>query len=180
MLKDRSLVRQLNQGSMQALRCIYERYKEDLFTISISLIGDRNLAEDCLQDVFVHLAEAAGGIKVRSNLKSYLAGAVVNRARDCLRRESRQADCPVDELQLEETMHHPDEQLISDERMSALLRAIARLPIEQREVFVLYTQGDMSFRRIAQQQEVSIRTAQSRYRYAINKLRVLLEKADLI
>ena len=180
MLEDRSLVRRLNQGSMQALRRIYEKYKEDLFTIAVSLVADKHLAEDCLQDVFVHLAEAAGRIRVHSNLKGYLAGAVVNRARDHLRRESRQVDCLVDELPLEETTHRPDEQVINDEQMSVLLRAMAKLPIEQREVFVLYTQGAMSFRRIAQQQEVSIRTAQSRYRYAINKLHALLEKTDLI
>jgi len=165
---------------MQALRRIYEKYKEDLFTIAVSLVADKHLAEDCLQDVFVHLAEAAGRIRVHSNLKGYLAGAVVNRARDHLRRESRQVDCLVDELPLEETTHRPDEQVINDEQMSVLLRAMAKLPIEQREVFVLYTQGAMSFRRIAQQQEVSIRTAQSRYRYAINKLHALLEKTDLI
>ena len=180
MLEDRFLVRQLNQGSMQALRRIYEKCREDLFTIAVSLVGDRHLAEDCLQDVFVHLAESAGRIRIRSNLKGYLAGAIVNRARDRLRRQSRQVDCPIDELQLEETSPRPDEQLICDEQTSALLQAIARLPVEQREVFVLYTQGAMSFRRIAKQQEVSIRTAHSRYRYAINKLRMLLEKADLV
>jgi RNA polymerase sigma factor (sigma-70 family) len=180
MLEDRSLVRRLNRGSRQALRRIYEKYKEDLFTISVSLIGDTHLAEDCLQDVFVHLAEAAGTIRVRSNLKAYLAGAVVNRARDHLRRESKQVDCPVEELQLEGVAHRPDEQLINDEQMSALLSAIAKLPIEQREVFVLYTQGAMSFRRIARQQEIPIRTAHSRYRYAINKLRVLLNEAAVV
>jgi len=180
MLEDRFLVRQLNQGSMQALRRIYEKYREDLFTIVVSLVGDRHLAEDCLQDVFVHLAESAGRIRICSNLKGYLAGAIVNRARDRLRRESRQVDCPIDELQLEETPPHPDEQLICDEQTSALLQAIAGLPVEQREVFVLYAQGAMSFRQIAGQQRVSIRTAHSRYRYAINKLRVLLKKADLI
>jgi len=180
MLEDRFLVRQLNQGSMQALRRIYEKYREDLFTIVVSLIGDGHLAEDCLQDVFVHLAESAGRIRIRSNLKGYLAGAIVNKARDRLRRESRQVDCPIDELQLEEPPLHPDEQLICDEQTSALLQAIARLPVEQREVFVLYTQRAMSFRRIAGQQRVSIRTVHSRYRYAINKLRTLLKKANLI
>jgi RNA polymerase sigma factor (sigma-70 family) len=77
-------------------------------------------------------------------------------------------------------MHRPDEELISNEQMLALLRAIAKLPIEQREVFVLYTQGAMSFRRIAQQQEIPIRTAHSRYRYAVNKLRRLLNEAAIV
>jgi len=180
MLEDRSLVRRLNRGSMQALRRIYEKYKQDLFTIAVSLVADKHLAEDCLQDVFVHLAEAAGTIRVRSNLKGYLAGAIVNKARDHLRRESRQVDCPVEELQLEEATDRPDERLISAEELSALLSAIAKLPIEQREVFVLYTQGAMSFRQIARQQEVPIRTAHSRYRYAIDKLRVLLNEAAVV
>jgi RNA polymerase sigma-70 factor (ECF subfamily) len=180
MREDRCLVRQLNQGSVQALRRIYEKYREDLFTIVVSVVGDKHLAEDCLQDVFVRLAESAGRLRVRSNLKGYLAGAIVNKARDRLRRETRQVDCPVDKLQLEETAPPPDEYLICDERTSALLQAIVGLPIEQREVFILHAQGAMSFRQIAGQQRVSIRTVHSRYRYAINKLRVLLKKADLI
>ncbi len=180
MREDRFLVRQLNQGSRQALRRIYEKYREDLFTIVVSLVGDKHLAEDCLQDVFVHLAESAGRLRVRRNLKGYLAGAIVNRARDRLRRESRQVDCPLDALQLEETPSHPDEQLIGDELASALLRALTELPVEQREVFILYAQGAMSFREMAGQQRVSLRTVHSRYRYAINKLRVLLKEADLL
>jgi len=174
MSEDRSLVRQLNAGSKQALRRIYEMYRADLFTIAISLIKDKHLAEDCLQDVFVRLAETAGQIRVRSNLKGYLASAIVNRARDRLRRDSRQIDCSVEELQLEEATPGPDQHLICGEQTSVLLQAIAKLPLEQREVFVLHTQGSMSFRWIAGQQEVSIRTAQSRYRYSIKKLRQLL------
>jgi RNA polymerase sigma factor (sigma-70 family) len=179
MLEDRLLVRQLNQGSMQALRRIYEKYREDLFTIVVSLIGDGHLAEDCLQDVFVHLAESAGRIRIHSNLKGYLAGAIVNRARDRLRRDARQVDCPVDDLQLEEARPHPEERLVGHELTAALLQALAGLPVEQREVFILHAQGAMSFRQIAGQQRVPIRTVHSRYRYAINKLRALLKKADL-
>jgi RNA polymerase sigma-70 factor (ECF subfamily) len=176
MSEERSLVKQLNVGSKQALRQIYEKYSVDLFTIAVSLVGDRHLAEDCLQDAFVHLAQAAGRIQIRSNLKGYLASAIVNRARDHLRRRAKQIDCPVEELQLEERTLGPDQHLICGEQTSAILQAIAKLPIEQREVFVLHTQGAMSFRRIARQQGISVRTAHSRYRYAINKLRQLLRK----
>ncbi len=174
MSEDGSLVRQLNAGSKQALRRIYEMYRADLLTMAVSLVGDRHLAEDCLQDVFVRLAEAAGQIRVRSNLKGYLASAILNRARDRLRRDSRQIDCRVEELQLEEATPGADQHLICGEQMSVLLQAIAKLPREQREVFVLHTQGAMSFHWIARQQAVSVSTAQSRYRYAINKLRELV------
>jgi RNA polymerase sigma-70 factor (ECF subfamily) len=176
MSEDWSLVRQLNLGSKQALRRIFEKYKDDLYTITVSLVGDGHLAEDCLQDVFVHLAQAAGRIQVRTNLKGYLARAAVNRARDCLRRRSRQIGLPVEELNPEGPTLAPDHRLICDERAHAVLQAVARLPIEQREVFLLYTQGATSFREIARHQEISVRTAHSRYRYAVDKLRQLLHE----
>ena len=179
MSEDRSLIKQLNLGSKQALRRIYEKYREDLFTIAISLVEDRHLAEDCLQDTFVNLAQTAGRVQIHSNLKGYLASAIVNRARDHFRRKSGHIDCPVEKLQLGETIPAPDQELISDEQTSSLLQAIAKLPIEQREVFILHTQGAVSFRHIALLQEIPVRTVHSRYRYSINKLRQLLDKEKL-
>ena len=176
MSEDSSLIKQLNRGSKLALRRIYEKYRVDLFTMAVSLVQDSHLAEDCLQDVFVRLAQAAGHITVHSNLKCYLASAVVNRSRDHLRRRSRQIACPVEELELESATSNPAESLIRDEQASVVLGAVAKLPREQREVFVLRTQGGLSFRQIAQQQGISVRTAHSRHRYAVNKLRQLLHE----
>lgn len=176
MLEDRSLIKQLNQGCKPALRRIYEKYREDLFTMAVSLLGDKHLAEDCLQDVFVRLAEAAGRIQVRSNLKAYLVTSIVNRARDRFRRKSRQINCPVEDLHLPDSAPGPGEQLIEGEQASTVLRAIGQLPVEQSEVFVQHAQAQMSFRQIAKHQGISVRTAHSRYRYAIEKLRVLLNR----
>ncbi|MHC4575215.1 MAG: sigma factor-like helix-turn-helix DNA-binding protein, partial [Planctomycetota bacterium] len=55
---------------------------------------------------------------------------------------------------------------------------LAKLPYEQREVFVLHAQGDMKFREIAGLVGVSTATVQSRYRYGAEKLRGLLEKEN--
>ena len=51
---------------------------------------------------------------------------------------------------------------------------MAKLPAEQREVVSLHIHGQMKFREIAQQLELSINTVQSRYRYGIEKLRTFL------
>ncbi len=179
MFKDQLLIRHLNRGSKQALRQIYERYRGDLFTIAVSLLGDCDLAEDCLQDVFVRLAEAAGQLQVRSHLKGYLTMAIVNKARDRMRRNKRQVDVRVEDLSVPDPMPKPDDQLVDNELQQRLLIAIEQLPLEQREVFVLHAQGQLTFRQIAQHQAVSVRTAHSRYRYAIEKLRSLLSKEVL-
>ena len=180
MFEDQLLIRHLNRGSKQALRQVYERYRADLFTMAVSLLGDRDLAEDCLQDVFVRLAEAAGQLQVRSHLKGYLTMAIVNRARDRIRRKKRQVDIRVEDLGVLDPMPKPDEQLVDSEQQQRLLVALKQLPLEQREVFVLHAQAQLSFRHIARHQAVSVRTAHSRYRYAIEKLRSLLSKEVLL
>ncbi len=174
--EDRTLLRQLNQGDPDALRRIYARYKRDLFTVAVSLLGDIDLAEDCLQDVFVRLAESTGPMRVKRNLKAYLATCVVNRARDRVRRRVKQAAYVSDTVPGSISTRGPAQQLIADEQAATLFEAMGQLPPEQREVFVLHAQADLTFRDIANTQGISVRTAHSRYRYAIERLRRLLDE----
>ncbi len=176
--EDRLLLRQLHRGSRDALRRIYEKYRIDLFTTAVSLLGDRDLAEDCLHDVFVRLAESAGRPQVASNLKAYLASCLINRARDQIRRQAKRVGCPVEELGCCAAGPGVAERLANDEQVAALLNAIGQLPCEQREVFVLHVQAGLAFREIARIQETPLRTAHSRYRYAVEKLRELLRERN--
>lgn len=173
-LEDRLLLGQLRHGSRDALRRIYEKYRIELFTIAVSLLGDKDLAEDCLQDVFVRLAESGGGIRIGSNLKGYLASSMVNRARDQIRRQARCIGCSVDDLGCCAVEPSPAQRLTENEQAATLLNAVTQLPSEQREVFVLHAQAGLGFREIARIQDTPLRTAHSRYRYAIEKLRELL------
>ena len=72
----------------------------------------------------------------------------------------------------------PVQELINEEESVQLFQALAELPYEQRETFILHVQGEMKFREIANLQNVSIKTVQSRYRYGIEKLQALLVKEN--
>ena len=54
---DRLLVAKCRQGSKEALRQIYEKYRDDLLILAIALSGDVYLAEDAVHDVFVAFAQ---------------------------------------------------------------------------------------------------------------------------
>ena len=58
MIEDKVLVWKFNRGSKSAFRCIYEKYKDDLLGLAVSLLGDRSIAEDVVRDVFVCFAGA--------------------------------------------------------------------------------------------------------------------------
>jgi RNA polymerase sigma-70 factor (ECF subfamily) len=146
--------------------------------VALSLIKDVHTAEDCLQDVFVRLAEVAADLEIRRNLKGYLISCVANRARDRLRRKSKLLDRP-EGLGCSTSAPDPVKVLTDCEESARIFNTLTQLPYTQREVFVLHVQAGMKFREIAKLQDVSIKTVLSRYRYGIEKLQALLEKDNV-
>lgn len=175
MSEDKHLLKLLRQGDSSALHWLYEKYRTDLFTVALSLIHDVHTAEDCLQDVFARLAEGAADMEIRRNLKGYLISSVANRARDRLKNKAKPLG-KIESIGCSASATDPVKVLIDREESARLFNMLMRLPYDQREVFVLHVQGEMKFREIAELQDVSIKTVQSRYRYGIEKLQALLEK----
>lgn len=178
MSEDKQLLKLMRSGDTDALRQIYEKYRDDMFTVALSLLRDIHASEDCLQDVFVRFAGGVADLKIRRNLKSYLISCVANRARDRLRKKTIQLDCPLEELSSLAISSDPASNIIDCEELRRVFLAMAELPCAQREVFVLRVQGGLKFREIARIQNVSIKTVQGRYRYGIEKLRKLLDKEN--
>ena len=176
MFEDQHLLRRLRDGDKAALRRIYEKYIDDLLNVALSLLSDIQSAEDCLHDVFVDFAAGCNGLIIHRNLKSYLVSCVANRARDQLRKQARQSKCQSGQFCSPAIPAGPAKQLIDAEESVRVFEALAELPYQQREVFVLHVQGQMRFREIAGLLGVSINSVQSRYRYGIKKLRAILKE----
>lgn len=178
MFEDRHLLNGLRAGDKDALRRIYEKYIDDLLRVATSLLSDIQSAEDCLHDVFVNFAGTVNGSMIHSNLKNYLISCVANRARDQLRSKARQSAYQTEQLCSPLVSNSPAKQIIDAEESARVFEALAELPYEQREVFVLHIQGQMRFREIAGLLGLSINSVQSRYRYAIEKLREILTEEN--
>ncbi|MHC4534998.1 MAG: RNA polymerase sigma factor [Planctomycetota bacterium] len=174
MVEDNILVWKFNRGSKDALRRIYEKFKDDLLGLAITLLKDRNLAEDVVHDVFVSFAGTVGSFHLSGSLKGYLSTCVANCARDRNRLRSPRLAWPD---VVETTISNSDgpiENAIGIEESGELQDILARLPYEQREIIVLHLHHDMRFREIARALGISINTVQSRYRYGLDKLRSIM------
>lgn len=175
MLEDRYLVWRLKQGSPRALCRIYNRYETDLLTLAKNLLGRTGQAEDVLQDVFVRFIESIDTFELTGSLRGYLIACVVNRARDYLRKERRRAGEPMEAAHaVESRLHGPLQEVVADEQRQQLAAALAELPYEQREAVLLHLQAGLKFREIARVQSVTAKTAWSRYRYGLDRLRSML------
>jgi RNA polymerase sigma factor (sigma-70 family) len=175
MMEDRLLIWRFKQGSRDALQRIYQKHKNDLLKLAVSLVTDVNTAEDVVQDVFVSFAQSASRISIRGDLRKYLVACVANRARNRKRDESRHETVGLDGAEsLACESRRPEQWAILNEQLRRLSGAMAQIPYDQREAVSLYMQGDLTFRQIAEIQNASINTVQGRYRYGMHKLRSLL------
>ena len=173
MMEDKLLIYKFKLGSSDALQRIYEKYKDDLLALAVSLSRNRTVAEDVLHDVFVSFAEYADKLQLRSSLKSYLSSCIANRIRNIKRSEIQQIPHSNGET-IDYGIQGPDGLAISNELSRQIEQAIIQLPYEQQEVIILHLQSGMKFKTIAKFQGVSINTIQSRYRYGLDKLRSML------
>jgi RNA polymerase sigma-70 factor (ECF subfamily) len=175
MFEDKRLVKRLKRGDREALRQLYEKYKDCLLAIATSLLNDPVAAEDVLHDVFVSLAAGIGRFKFYGSLRSYLITCVINRVRDRFSRRKFE----VIELEragpISSNSRPPEQSVILSEESRLLIEALAAVPFEQREVLILRLHGQMRFREIAAAQRVPVSTAQGRYRYGLDKLRSLMD-----
>jgi RNA polymerase sigma factor (sigma-70 family) len=174
--EDKALVRRLNRGDATALAVVYETHRADLLRLAVSLLGDTGLGEDVVQDVFVRFAGLAHTFRLTGSLKGYLVTCVANAARNALKAGRRRQTGGLEEsLGLAADGDGPDRWMISSEQFALVRRALGELPTEQREAVTLHLYGELPFREIAEWQQTSIKTVQSRYQYGLNKLRSLLD-----
>ena len=175
MIDDKLLILKFKCGNIDALRRIYEKYKNDLLKLAVVLTGDVATAEDVVQEVFVNFAQSTSSIRTTGSLKWFLSGCVANRIRNRKRNEQRHrtsGDRDLDSISSDSD--RPEQWAILSEQLQLLSKAMDQIPQEQREVIALYMQGGISFRQIAKVQNASVNTVQGRYRYGINKLRKIL------
>ena len=176
-IEDRYLVLQCRKGSRDALRRIYEKYRDYVVVVAVTLSHDPHLAEDAAQDTFVAFAKNVATFRLTGSLRAYLAACVANRVRDLLRTRRRSWACLPDDLSV--VSEEPGLTITANEELERLSGALATLPEEQREVIVLRVHGRLRFRAIATLQNTSVNTVKGRYRYGIRKLRSILDGGDL-
>src|SRR4030043_64660 len=174
MLEDKLLVIKCKRGSRDAMRRIYEKYKDYLLTLARALLNEKESAEDVVHDVFVCFAQSVDKFQLTGSLKGYLATCVRNLAIDTIRLRKQQVQILYMPDEAVQDSESGEQDVMEREELMQLRQALSQLPYEQREAVVLHLKGGMKFKELAGMQGVSISTIHGRYRYGLHKLRSLL------
>jgi RNA polymerase sigma-70 factor (ECF subfamily) len=174
-MEDKLLVLRCKRGGKDALGRIYEKYKNDLLVLAIALLNETSAAEDVVHDVFLTFVRTIEKFRLTGSLTGYLLTCVANRARNVNKTIHRHGVEPNPAEPVSSGSDEPERSIICNEQLQQLGDAMAHLPYDQREAIMLHFQAAMTFKRIADSLGISVNTVKSRYRYGLDKLRLILD-----
>jgi RNA polymerase sigma-70 factor, ECF subfamily len=172
-------------GHRQALDELFRRYRQPAYRVAYRLLSHEADALDAVQEGFIKALTHLHGFQGRSSFKTWLLRVVSNAALDLGRqrgrREAVSLDAPFNGELADGRLLAADEAGRGLERADLrrqLDQALASLSEVQRQTFVLFADGELSYREIAEAMQTSIGTVMSRLFYARQKLRSFLSERD--
>lgn len=178
MESDERLMLRFQAGDVRAFEELVRRHRTPVFSFLLRLTGDRGRAEDLCQDAFLRVVKGVGGWEPRATFRTWIFAMARNLAVDEARRQAFRRAEPLDDPARDAGPSdapgpdHAAEGALLRPRLEA---ALAALPAEQREVFLLREHAGLRFAEIAEVTGVPENTVKSRMRYALEALRARLE-----
>jgi len=182
---DEALVSLAQRGDRGALEVLFLRYRSMAHGLAFRLLGNEQDAQDAVQDGFLKAFRNIRSFDGRSQFQTWLVKIVHNAALDLGRRRKRRHTLSlVDGTQQGQDIDPPCEDdpskgMHQQDLRRLLNAALERLSPSIRETFILFAETGLSYKEIAEVQEIPIGTVMSRLNHARNKLQKFLDLGGL-
>ncbi len=166
--RDVLLMERIGAGDHRAFRELIERHQKAIVGTVAKMLGNPSEAEDISQQVFLRVWKHAKRYRPEAKFTTYLFTITRNLVFNETRRKKRRNEVSADER--EENSHasipedpnrQPDSELLQQELRTAVDRAIASLPEQQRMAVVLRRYEQMPYEEIAKVLELSVSAVKS-------------------
>jgi RNA polymerase sigma-70 factor (ECF subfamily) len=171
---DRKLMTRYGNGDAAAFEQLYRRHKGPLFRYFVRRCGQRELAEELFQEVWTRVINSRSSYQPTAKFTTWLytlaQRCLIDHARHTARRVRLVGDERIDE---QAASGAPDaaREVDADYVGARFANALAALPAEQRDAFLLHEESGLTLVQIAEVTGTERETVKSRLRYALRKLR---------
>lgn len=189
--EDRELVSAYLDGNEKAFETLLMRHKDKVYRFIYMKVRDTALAEDIFQDTFIKVVRTlkSGAYNEEGKFLPWSMRIAHNLIIDHFRKKNKvRMVSESSSLREDYNVFHTidnDEKNIQEEMSQIELEAqmvdlIEYLPESQRDILTKRIFKEMSFKDIAEEEDISINTALGRMRYALINLRKLIEKHNMV
>jgi RNA polymerase sigma-70 factor (ECF subfamily) len=185
-ISDSELVALYINGNEEAFKDLLNRHKNRVFTTIHLIVKDRYLAEDLLQETFIKAVNTikSGRYNDQGKFLPWILRIGHNLAIDTFRRSKRYPTVLMEDgTNIFDTLEFAEapieDKQITQDSVNKLKKHIQELPESQKQVLIMRSYLDMSFKEIANATGVSINTALGRMRYALINLKKKMEEKSL-
>ncbi len=177
---DDELMSQVRDGDVEKLGTLFERHHVRLFNFFLRMTGDREVAEDLVQEVFIRMLKYRKSFRARGEFSAWMFALARNVSVDHFGRRGRRET--ADDAALEE---HPSpgplplEQLEMAESMERLRAALLKLPDEKRELLLLTRSGGLTHEQIGSILGCSAGAVKVRVHRALRQLQQVFQAPEM-
>jgi RNA polymerase sigma-70 factor, ECF subfamily len=174
---DPAVLRKAQQGDREAFASIVRAYETPIYNYIVRLTGDRSLAEDLTQEVFVRVFNGLPKFSLRCKFTTWLFQVTKNRVLDELRaRERRPSGLSFDDVPPIETFDQPAERT---ETIDAIWRAVQELNSDLKMALLLRDVVGMPYSEIAESLEITLSTVKWRIFKAREEVQLALAREGI-
>ena len=181
---DEDLVTRATAGDVDSFNQLVTRWERPVYALAYRTLGREEDARDVVQEAFLRAFRGLKGFKGEAKFSSWLYRITLNLCRDWIRRERRapivqvpEGTDPVDLADERVAPTESVEDLVARREMtSAVARAMAELPEEQRTAIMLKEYHGLTFQEIAEMLNCPLSTVKTRLYQGLSVLRRRLER----
>jgi RNA polymerase sigma-70 factor (ECF subfamily) len=178
---DDSLLDAIRRRDEGAIAALYDRYGRLAFGLAYRVVGERNAAEDVVQEAFLSIWRRAASFETtRGSVRTWVLSIVHHRAIDRLRGTAGRTrqDAPIDDFERILAIDDPWSEVSQVIQRETLQKAIATLPDAQRQAVEMAYFDGYTQQEIATRMDVPVGTVKGRLRLAMQRLRTLLAGSE--
>jgi RNA polymerase sigma-70 factor, ECF subfamily len=176
---DPDVLRKAQRGDEHAFRLLVVAYETPVYNYVLRMVGDRALAEDLTQEIFLRIYQGLAGFSLRCRFTTWLFQVAKNRVLDELRARERkpQAFVTLDDLPPLEVVDAPPERV---EAIDAVWRAVAELNPDLKMALLLRDIVGLSYTEIADALEITLATVKWRIFKAREEVQLALARDGVV
>ncbi|MFD2570485.1 RNA polymerase sigma factor [Spirosoma soli] len=165
-------------GSPTAFARLYDLFSADLYRYGYNLVRNRQIVEDCLHELFLHLHESRARLGATDNIRFYLYRAIRRRLLDTVGRLNKlnSNEYLFDDAEFQIQPYEcalVEEQLVGQQKQLMMLE-LNRLPKRQKEILYLVYMKGLSYQQAAEVMDITIKSVYNTVNVALKALQVLV------